>query len=201
MEKSFFDVAASGARKRKQEHPLKYTWQFWFSKKVPRQRFAEYAENLRTVGTFKTIERFWRYYSHMKKPSQLEACNIHIFKDGIQPMWEDSYNKNGGKWVVRLRKGLASRCWENVLFAIIGEQFDVGDDICGAVLAIRPHEDLISIWHRDGENTRSKAKIEETMLRVLDLGKDVAMSYVRHDVILSTVTHDHPAPVSPHSTH
>jgi hypothetical protein len=38
---------------------------------------------------------------------------------------------------VRLRKGLASRCWENLILAMLGEQFMVGEEICGAVVSIR----------------------------------------------------------------
>ena len=38
---------------------------------------------------------------------------------------------------MRLKKGLASRAWENLVLAIIGEQFDVGNEICGAVVSVR----------------------------------------------------------------
>jgi len=38
---------------------------------------------------------------------------------------------------VRLRKGLVSRCWENLILAMLGEQFMVGEEICGAVVSIR----------------------------------------------------------------
>jgi len=50
---------------------------------------------------------------------------------------QDEANRYGGKWIVRLRKGLASRCWENLILAMLGEQFMVGDEICGAVVSIR----------------------------------------------------------------
>ena len=30
-------------------------------------------------------------------------------------LFQDKANKNGGKWIVRLKKGLASRCWENLV--------------------------------------------------------------------------------------
>jgi len=39
--------------------------------------------------------------------------------------------------ILRLRKGLASRCWENLVLAMLGEQFMVGEEICGAVVSIR----------------------------------------------------------------
>jgi len=49
----------------------------------------------------------------------------------------------GGKWIVRLKKGLASKYWEELILAIIGEQFDVGQEICGAVISIRGGEDIL----------------------------------------------------------
>jgi len=49
----------------------------------------------------------------------------------------------GGKWIVRLKKGLASKYWEELILAIIGEQFDVGKEICGAVISIRGGEDIL----------------------------------------------------------
>lgn len=45
--------------------------------------------------------------------------------------------QRGGQLLVRLKKGLASRAWENLVLAIIGEQFDVGNEICGAVVSVR----------------------------------------------------------------
>jgi translation initiation factor 4E len=74
----------------------------------------------------------------MTRPHDLNGhADIHLFKDGIRPLWEDEANKNGGKWIVRLRKGLANRCWENLVLAILGEQFMVGEEICGAVVSYR----------------------------------------------------------------
>ena len=35
------------------------------------------------------------------------------------------------------RKGLSSRCWENLVLAMLGEQFMVGEEICGAVVSVR----------------------------------------------------------------
>lgn len=50
---------------------------------------------------------------------------------------QDESNRSGGKWIIRLRKGLASRFWENIILAMLGEQFMVGEEICGAVVSIR----------------------------------------------------------------
>lgn len=52
-------------------------------------------------------------------------------------LFQDEANQKGGKWIVKLRKGLVSRCWENLILAMLGEQFMVGEEICGAVVSIR----------------------------------------------------------------
>lgn len=61
--------------------------------------------------------------------------------------------------MVRLKKGLASMVWEEVVLAVIGEQFDVGHEICGAVCSVRSSEDIISIWNKTADNQEATNKI------------------------------------------
>ena len=42
---------------------------------------------------------------------------------------------------------------------MLGEQFIVGDEICGAVISIRPTEDIVSIWNRTATNDGIVGKI------------------------------------------
>ena len=117
---------------------------------------------------------------------------------GIKPMWEDEANKFGGKWIVRLRKGekmylflhgiiipivsgLASRCWENLVLAMLGEQFMVGEEICGAVVSIRFQEDILSIWNRSACDTAVTARIRDTFKRVLNLASSTVIEYKAHN--------------------
>ena len=60
------------------------------------------------------VEDFWRLYVHLRRPvdDRPTVCDYHVFREGIKPMWEDETNVNGGKWIVRLKKGVAARyCW------------------------------------------------------------------------------------------
>lgn len=99
--------------------------------------------------------QYSRLYCHLVRVDDISAqFDFHLFKEGIKPMWEvsvkclqsvttdsfwlqDEANRFGGKWIVRLRKGLAARCWENLILAMMGEQFMVGEEICGVVVAKR----------------------------------------------------------------
>ena len=49
------------------------------------------------------IQDFWCYYNHVQ-PMIERICkhgkfNLRLFKKGVQPIWEDPSNINGGKWV------------------------------------------------------------------------------------------------------
>lgn len=45
-------------------------------------------------------------YNHIELASNLGiGCDYNIFKNGIQPMWEDERNKRGGRWLFVLSKG------------------------------------------------------------------------------------------------
>nr|CAG4638004.1 EOG090X0BMA [Chydorus sphaericus] len=104
------------------EHPLQFTYCLWFSRRAPGKHAApqSFDQNLKMVGRFGSVEQFWSYYCHLVRPCELTGhSDFHLFKDGIKPMWEDDANRWGGKWIVRLRKGLASRCWENLILAML----------------------------------------------------------------------------------
>ncbi|XP_058909629.1 eukaryotic translation initiation factor 4E type 2 isoform X7 [Kogia breviceps] len=187
-EKTERDRSQSGGKRKAvvpgpAEHPLQYNYTFWYSRRTPGRPTSSqsYEQNVKQIGTFASVEQFWRFYSHMVRPGDLTGhSDFHLFKEGIKPMWEDDANKNGGKWIIRLRKGLASRCWENLILAMLGEQFMVGEEICGAVVSVRFQEDIISIWNKTASDQATTARIRDTLRRVLNLPPNTIMEYKTH---------------------
>jgi len=166
------------------EHRLQSTYCLWYSRKPGKSmaHHQSFDQNLRLVGQFASIEQFWKLYSHLQRPGEIQPqFDFHLFKQGIKPMWEDEANRYGGKWIVRLRKGLSSRCWENVVLAMLGEQFMVGDEICGTVVSIRNHEDIISIWNRSANDNAITNRIRDTFRRVLNLPGGTVIEYKAHN--------------------
>lgn len=88
-----------------------------------------------------------------------KSSPTHTHTHTPPPLHQDDRNLNGGKWIVRLRKGLASRYWEDLVLALIGDQFDVGDEICGAVISVRPTEDILSVWNKTATEQAVNLKI------------------------------------------
>ena len=62
--------------------------------------FCTTFQALRLVGRVASVEQWWGLYTHLARPSELPPLSdLHLFKLGIKPMWEDPANVNGGKWV------------------------------------------------------------------------------------------------------
>ncbi len=136
---------------------------------------------MRPLCRIDTAQSFWAVFTHLKRPSALPAVSdYHFFKDGIRPVWEDEENKHGGKWIMRLKKGVADRYWEELLLALIGDQFaEASEEVYGAVVSVRSGEDVFSIWTKNdgGRNV----KIRETIKRVLNLPVDTNLQWRSHD--------------------
>eukprot|EP00164_Ancoracysta_twista_P020471 GFYU01036611.1.p1 GENE.GFYU01036611.1~~GFYU01036611.1.p1 ORF type:complete len:243 (-),score=70.18 GFYU01036611.1:99-827(-) len=164
------------------EHALETAWSFWFDRKLnPKQTTnVNYEENLKRLGTFKTIESFWRFYTHLSKPHQLpRECNMHLFRDLKRPMWETF--PHGGCWILKIKKRnqLLSRVWEELCFAAVGEAFDE-IDVVGIQLSMRKQEDLISIWNANASNQDIRFRIGEKLKEILHLDPSMMVEYKNH---------------------
>lgn len=120
----------------------------------------DYEKTLHAMAGFETVEDFFKVYRHLKRPSALPlVSDYHLFKSGVRPVWEDDENKQGGKWIVRLKKGVADRYWEDLMMAIVGDQLaEVSDEICGVILSVRNGEDILSVWTRTDGGIALKIK-------------------------------------------
>ncbi|KAI8638806.1 translation initiation factor eIF 4e-like domain-containing protein [Parasitella parasitica] len=176
------EVAGQTRLNQDKSHALHYGWVFWFMHRSRGEKITDYEGAMKKIATFNTIEEFWAVYSHLRRPSELpNISDYHLFKEGVRPVWEDTVNIDGGKWIVRLKKGLASRYWELLVLAIIGDQFDVKDEICGAVLSIRGSEDIISVWNKTSSNGKINLKIRDTIKKHLSLPSETTMEYKTHN--------------------
>ncbi|KAG6214583.1 hypothetical protein E4U23_003393 [Claviceps purpurea] len=175
-------ASASSSSLAAQVHPLKDAWSFWYRPPISKAHgFIEYENTLHGIANVRSAEDFWDIYSHLKRPSLLPVVSdYHFFKKDIRPIWEDDENRKGGKWVVRLKKGVADRYWEDLLLCLIGDQFgDAGEEVSGAVLSVRNGEDILSIWTRTVGGR--VLKIRETMKHVLNFPPNTRVEFKSHD--------------------
>lgn len=179
------------------EHPLQFAWTIYHDSKakfpytpasaVPPSATGEqtpfsahppestdYEAGLTVIGEFDTVEEFCRYFNWLKPPSKLEKnSNYHLFKSGIKPMWEDEANANGGKWVLTMKNNpqLLDRCWNWLAMALVGEELEEGDEICGAVVSLRTKVDRIQVWTRSKDEVEKLNSIGKKLVKLLDISE------------------------------
>ncbi|XP_014676157.1 PREDICTED: eukaryotic translation initiation factor 4E-like isoform X2 [Priapulus caudatus] len=166
------------------KHPLQNSWTLWFYKN---DKQKQWEENQREISTFDTVEDFWALYNHIEAASRLQSgCDYSLFKAGIKPMWEDTKNKSGGRWLINLTR---QQCindldsyWLETLLCLVGEAFDEqSDDICGTVVQIRTKGDKLAVWTGDLRNNDGILKIGMKYKERLGLPNKVCvMGYQAH---------------------
>uniref|UniRef100_A0A8C5PD12 Eukaryotic translation initiation factor 4E n=1 Tax=Leptobrachium leishanense TaxID=445787 RepID=A0A8C5PD12_9ANUR len=127
-----------------------------------------------------------RLYNHIQLSSNLmSGCDYSLFKDGVEPMWEDEKNKRGGRWLITLnkqqRRNDLDRFWLETLMCLIGESFDeYSEDVCGAVVNVRAKGDKIAIWTTECENKDAVTHIGRVYKERLGLPPKVVLGYQSH---------------------
>ncbi|CAH1793411.1 unnamed protein product [Owenia fusiformis] len=165
------------------KHPLQNKWALWFFKN---DKSKDWASNLKLVTTFDTVEDFWALYNHVQPASKLPSgCDYSLFKDGVQPMWEDDFNKRGGRWLINLNKQQRhsdlDNFWLETLLCLIGEAFEEhSENICGAVVNIRNKGDKLGLWTHDAKNNEATLKIGRRLKERLSVPSKISIGYQAH---------------------
>eukprot|EP00281_Chroomonas_sp_CCMP1168_P030528 CAMPEP_0206241818 /NCGR_PEP_ID=MMETSP0047_2-20121206/16712_1 /ASSEMBLY_ACC=CAM_ASM_000192 /TAXON_ID=195065 /ORGANISM="Chroomonas mesostigmatica_cf, Strain CCMP1168" /LENGTH=219 /DNA_ID=CAMNT_0053666767 /DNA_START=113 /DNA_END=772 /DNA_ORIENTATION=- len=180
-------------------HPLQNQWVLWFDNPVKRLGAKDWSSNLKKVATFDVVEDFWGVFNNVRPPSRLNAgSNYHLFKTGIEPMWEHPANELGGKWTYSIAKKDGKKViddmWLYTALALIGENFDAGDQLCGAVISLRKAGDRVAVWTRNAEEQAAvmeigeqfKAAIAECLQAEVPAG---SIEYHVHNDALQSIKH------------
>ncbi|KAK3091354.1 hypothetical protein FSP39_019218, partial [Pinctada imbricata] len=174
------------------KHPLQNKWALWFFKN---DRTKEWTANLKLVTAFDTVEDFWALYNHVQKASKLPSgCDYSLFKDGIQPMWEDGRNKDGGRWLINLNKNQRmtdlDNFWLETLLCLIGEAFEeFSEDVNGAVINIRNKGDKLSLWTGDARRQDAVMKIGKKLKERLNIPPKISIGFQVSIFISISFTH------------
>lgn len=150
-----------------------------------------YENNIHPIGSFGNSDEFWTIYSHLRRPNVLPVnSDIHLFREGVKPVWEDPVNASGGKWIIRLKKGLINRLWEHLVLALITGELNVESsepgayEACGVVVSIRYQEDILSVWSRTAIDENIKKSLKEAIKKALGLPAILSMEYKAHDAAM-----------------
>jgi translation initiation factor 4E len=167
------------------KHPLQNSWTIWYDNPQKRTNQASWGDHLKKITTFGTVEDFWRVFNNLKPASSLaQGSNYHIFKEHIEPKWEDAANSKGGKWTVSIppksRATALDQMWLWTVLACIGETFLSPDDVCGMVVSVRKAGDRVQIWTKDATNEQACRDIGRSLKDALELPESTIVGYQSH---------------------
>ncbi|TKR88749.1 hypothetical protein L596_012947 [Steinernema carpocapsae] len=163
-------------------HPLQNAYSIWMLKM---DRNLKWEERLKEIVGFSTVEGFWSIHNYLRAPTKMDmGSDYYVFRRGIDPMWEDDNNAKGGRWVINVDKSkradLLDKYWMELLMALIGEQFDDSEHICGVVVNCRAKGDKIAVWTRDAEKDDINLRIGERLRKLMELPEEEQITYVVH---------------------
>ncbi|EDO08667.1 putative translation initiation factor E4 [Babesia bovis T2Bo] len=123
--------------------PLRNKWVIWeqIVKGQDSRNSNDYKCYTKPLVSFDSVQSFWNLWFNIPQPSELSTTQrlsrectdgsnhivdaIMVFRDGIEPMWEDSMNKDGGHFDYRFKPGDVSAAtvdeyWNNIVLGLIG---------------------------------------------------------------------------------
>lgn len=162
------------------EHPLHTPWTLYFqqSNEDDSDDSDDYASSIHRIAKVSTVEQFWTYFSHIRRPYDLaRSTELHIFRNDARGMWEDEENLRGGKWLLCARKDSSAELWELCVLSLIGERLH--PDIIGAVISIR-NTDILSLWNRNADDPEIVAEVADSIISCLRLPAGTTLRYKQH---------------------
>ncbi|KAG0437348.1 Eukaryotic translation initiation factor NCBP [Dictyocoela muelleri] len=142
---------------------------------------TDFKSLLKHVCTITTVENLSFFLRHLCPIDDLPCItDINIFKEGIQPLWEDENNICGGKWIMKIKKEVAQRLFERLLVRMAARPFE-NFDINGIVLSVRYRHAILAIWTRDTSNDESYINIVDEIKKTIGVDFFLNIEYKDND--------------------
>eukprot|EP00667_Euglena_gracilis_P005470 EG_transcript_5504 len=134
---------------------LENVWTFWTSN-------MRGDPDVKFISQFSCIQEFWDQFRAKPVNSLPDKTYLHVFKDGIKPLWEDPRNYPGGHFKLTARSQQQSEnMWLTVLLNMLGEQFPHSELVNGAsVMSNQVGNNLVKVWLSSTDKARVQATRE-----------------------------------------
>jgi len=117
----------------------------------------DYLKELKRAGTFQTVSSFWKCWMEVQQICNVNSpINYHLFKEPIKPIWEDSNNIKGGKWVVVMPSSTTQeqsiKLWISLMVTVLFGDWGLESEINGVVLSVRSWGNMFCVWSRTAKD-------------------------------------------------
>lgn len=110
--------------------PLLYHWTVWFDKhsdplpsSIQGSQQPQYTSRLTILyEDISDIANFYRVYNNYPWDKIRLRDTVHIFRQGVKPVWEDPENSEGGCWTFRVPKAKGQEFFHEIVLLAMGNE-------------------------------------------------------------------------------
>lgn len=136
-------------------NPLNENWVLWFH--APKDENWD-LESYKKIMTIETIEDYWKCHLLLTERMAPEGM-FFLMKDGIDPIWENTENKNGGCWSFKFNKKNVYNDWIRLSSLIVSENItktNSNEEINGISISPKKSFCIVKIWNKNKDNSSLK---------------------------------------------
>jgi hypothetical protein len=138
------------------KYSLQNKWNIWLHNQKDNWKIDGYKK----IFTIDSINDYWLFNNNIYMISgikdSLNNLQIYMMKNDIKPIWEDTYNRNGGCWSIKINNIDAYDVWVNLGIYMIGETLlneNINQSINGLSFSQKNNtSSIIKIWLSNSKN-------------------------------------------------
>lgn len=130
-------------------HKLYDKWTFWAHLPHDTDWTIDSYKKLVTISSLEEVITL----NNIIPDEMICNCMIFIMRDGIDPLWEDINNVNGGSFSFKVGNDIVCKLWKEIVYSLIGESL-IEDEvnnkkINGITISPKKNFCIIKIWFSD----------------------------------------------------
>lgn len=147
---------------------------------------VNYNDGLQKVCTIKDSSDLSYVLRHLKPLSDMETCNVNIFKEGVPPVWEHPSNANGCSWTIQFKLAHANVIFEHIIIYLCLVKFKK-ISCNGIKLNVRGKYVRFEIWSEDIPLVLEGQEALEELRAALGLDFAVDFLFKSHKELITRV--------------
>jgi hypothetical protein len=135
-------------------------WNLWYHHELNNWRVDGY----RKIFHVKNIKDYWDLHNNIDCLGGITNQHFFLMRDNILPIWEDTFNRNGGSWSIKLNDiSNVFNVWIKLSSMMVGEtiikdeKYRVNKLVVGLSINLRnSNVCIIKIWNKDSNANSTK---------------------------------------------
>ena len=114
-------------------------------------------KSYKKILTFNTVEEAIALYETIPA-LMVKNCMLFLMREGINPMWEDPKNKDGGCFSYKIKNNQVTNVWKHISYMLVGDTLSTNakSQINGVTVSPKKNFCVLKIWMETCEEQNPK---------------------------------------------